>query len=83
MMRVEGGKRMYTIAYKHANSYRGFLEEYIFNSYEDAKQFLLDQQFVYSNREFSKKSKTYGTHRKAYILLMKEYSSLLNKNEEC
>ncbi len=48
-------------------------DEYLFNKFEDAKQYLIDKGFIENNRVFEKEEFPWITYRKAYINPMKIY----------
>ncbi len=48
-------------------------DEYLFNKFEDAKQYLIDKGFIENNRVFEREELSWITYRKAYINPMKLY----------
>lgn len=49
--------------------------EYVFNNFEDAKNYLISQGFIEKNRIFERKNYNWSSYLKAYITPRKVYNS--------
>ena len=70
----EGENVMFAITYEN-EVHQQWCCGYIFEKFEDAKQFLIDQGFKEKNRVFERKDYNWSKYLKAYISPRKVYTS--------